>query len=174
MSGLAGSLHARTFSSLAVFGDSLSVFGNPAQSRGLPAGASFAFNPDPVWAGIVAQASGAPGTNSLTGGLDDAPGACRQMFPQFVRLCRELKLFGRELVAVDGTRIKTVNIRERNFTKTKLEKALAGSDEKLPRYRDRLYEAGGQDDGSGGEPFGTGMSGVTICRGARRRSAGRG
>ena len=41
--------------------------------------------------------------------------AFRQVFREFVRLCRELELFGRELVAVDGTRIKAVNSRERNF-----------------------------------------------------------
>ena len=63
--------------------------------------------------------------------------AFRQVFREFVRLCRELELFGRELVAVDGTRIKAVNSRERNFTKAKLEKALAESDERLSRYLDR-------------------------------------
>ena len=40
--------------------------------------------------------------------------AFRQVFREFVRLCRELEQFGRELVAVDGTRIKAVNSRERN------------------------------------------------------------
>ena len=72
------------------------------------------------------------------------------MFREFVRLCRELELFGRELVAVDGTRIKAVNSRKRNFTKAKLEKALAESDERLSRYLDRLDEADGQDGGSTG------------------------
>ena len=67
--------------------------------------------------------------------------AFRQVFREFVRLCRELELFGRELVAVDGTRIKAVNSRKRNFTKAKLEKALAESDERLSRYLDRLDEA---------------------------------
>ena len=72
--------------------------------------------------------------------------AFRQVFREFVRLCRELELFGRELVAVDGTRIKAVNSRKRNFTKAKLAKALAESDERLSRYLDRLDEADGQDD----------------------------
>ena len=67
--------------------------------------------------------------------------AFRQVFREFVRLCRELELFGRELVAVDGTRIKAVNSRKRNFTKAKLAKALAESDERLSRYLDRLDEA---------------------------------
>ena len=76
--------------------------------------------------------------------------AFRQVFREFVRLCRELELFGRELVVVDGTRIKAVNSRKWNFTKAKLEKALAESDERLSRYLDRLDEADGQDEGGGG------------------------
>ncbi len=35
--------------------------------------------------------------------------AFRSVFRQFVRLCQELDLYGRELLAVDGTRIKAVN-----------------------------------------------------------------
>src|ERR1700720_1763391 len=35
--------------------------------------------------------------------------AFRAVFRQFTSLCRELNLFGRELLAVDGTRIKAVN-----------------------------------------------------------------
>ncbi len=76
--------------------------------------------------------------------------AFRQVFREFVRLCRELELFGRELVAVDGTRIKAVNSRKRNFTKAKLAKALAESDERLSRYLDRLDEADEQDEGGTG------------------------
>ena len=37
------------------------------------------------------------------------------MFRQFVLLCRQLDLFGCELLAVDGTRIKAVNNKDRNF-----------------------------------------------------------
>ena len=35
--------------------------------------------------------------------------AFRQVFRDFVKVCRSLELFGRELIAVDGTRIKAVN-----------------------------------------------------------------
>ena len=42
------------------------------------------------------------------------------MFRQFVLLCRQLDLFGRELLAVDGTRIKAVNNKDRNFTRASL------------------------------------------------------
>ena len=96
--------------------------------------------------------------------------AFRQVFREFVRLCRELELFGRELVAVDGTRIKAVNSRERNFTKAKLEKALAESDERLSRYLDRLDEADGQDEsGTGGGEVENIREKIAAIQGRRER-----
>ncbi|HEV2039203.1 MAG TPA: IS1182 family transposase, partial [Casimicrobiaceae bacterium] len=50
----------------------------------------------------------------------DNRAAFRAVFRQFTLLCRELNLFGRELLAVDGTRIKAVNNKDRNFTKNSL------------------------------------------------------
>ena len=50
--------------------------------------------------------------------------AFREVFWQFVRLCRELDLYGPELVAVDGTRIKAENNRDRNFTRAKMKRDL--------------------------------------------------
>jgi len=44
------------------------------------------------------------------------------VFREFVTLCRRLDLFGRELLAVDGTRIKAVNNKDRNFTTGSLQK----------------------------------------------------
>ncbi len=96
--------------------------------------------------------------------------AFRQVFREFVRLCRELELFGRELVAVDGTRINAVNSRERNFTKAKLEKALAESDERLSRYLDRLDEADGQDEsGTGGGEVENIREKIAAIQGRRER-----
>src|SRR5207253_1844610 len=46
----------------------------------------------------------------------DNRAAFKKVFRQFVILCRRLDLFGRELLAVDGTRIKAVNNKDRNFT----------------------------------------------------------
>src|ERR1700730_1235123 len=50
----------------------------------------------------------------------DNRAAFRSVFRQFVLLCRRLDLFGRELLAVDGTRIKAVNNKDRNFTRNSL------------------------------------------------------
>src|ERR1035437_6378977 len=50
----------------------------------------------------------------------DNRNAFRPVFRQFVLLCRQMELFGRELLAVDGTRIKAVNNKDRNFTRSSL------------------------------------------------------
>ena len=56
-------------------------------------------------------------------------------------LCRQLGLFGAELLAVDGTKLKAVNSGKRNFTKAKLAKAIRESDERLARYLAEMDEA---------------------------------
>jgi transposase len=48
--------------------------------------------------------------------------AFKPVFCRFVLLCRKLDLFGRELLVVEGTRLKAVNSTERNFTQAKLTK----------------------------------------------------
>jgi transposase len=64
--------------------------------------------------------------------------AFKSVFREFVLLCRKLELFGRELIAVDGTRIKAVNRRDRNFTREKLAKFLRSADERLDEYLAQL------------------------------------
>lgn len=54
--------------------------------------------------------------------------AFKQVFREFVILCRQLDLFGRELLAVDGTRIKAVNNNDRNFTRASLAKFIHKAD----------------------------------------------
>ena len=63
------------------------------------------------------------------------------MFREFVLLCRQLDLFGRELLAVDGTRIKAVNNKDRNFTRASLRQYIEGADKRLADYLRRLDEA---------------------------------
>ena len=64
--------------------------------------------------------------------------AFRPVFRQFVLLCRELDLFGKELLAVDGTRIKAVNNKDRNFTRASLRQYIEGADKRLADYLRRL------------------------------------
>ena len=76
-------------------------------------------------------------------------GSFRQVFRGFVQLCRRLDLYGCELLAVDGTRIKAVNNRDRNFTAAKLERELQASDERRERYLEQLDSADTTEAGSG-------------------------
>ena len=67
--------------------------------------------------------------------------AFRPVFRQFVLLCKQLDLFGRELLAVDGTRIKAVNNKDRNFTRASLAEFIRLADKKLDDYLQRLDQA---------------------------------
>ena len=80
----------------------------------------------------------------------DNRAAFRSVFRQFVLLCRRLDLFGRELLAVDGTRIKAVNNKDRNFTRNSLEKFIRAADERLDEYLRRLDEGDVEEGGTDG------------------------
>ena len=64
-------------------------------------------------------------------------GVCRR----FVELCRELKLFGQAQVAVDGSKFKAVNNRDRNFTPVKIAKRRELIDKSIQHYLDALETA---------------------------------
>jgi len=72
--------------------------------------------------------------------------AFKQVFRGFVLLCRQLDLFGRELLAVDGTRIKAVNAKDKNFTRAGLTKTIRQADERLACYLEQMDD-GDKDDG---------------------------
>ncbi|MGH8163152.1 MAG: IS1182 family transposase, partial [Rhodanobacteraceae bacterium] len=80
----------------------------------------------------------------------DNRNAFRHVFRQFVLLCRELDLFGRELLAVDGTRIKAVNNKDRNFTRASLTKFIELADAKLADYLQRLDQSDATERKMGG------------------------
>jgi transposase len=80
----------------------------------------------------------------------DNRGAFKSVFRQFVLLCRRLDLYGRELLAVDGTRIKAVNNKDRNFTRNSLAKFTRAADERLDEYLKPLDEEDVGEDGMGG------------------------
>jgi transposase/IS5 family transposase len=80
----------------------------------------------------------------------DNRNAFRPVFRQFVLLCRQLDLFGRELLAVDGTRIKAVNNKDRNFTRASLTEFIKLADAKLDDYLKRLDTSDVTEQGTGG------------------------
>jgi transposase len=64
-------------------------------------------------------------------------GVCRR----FVELCRDLKLFSQAAVAIDGSKFKAVNSRDRNFTPAKIEARKKQIEESIQRYLDALETA---------------------------------
>jgi transposase len=76
--------------------------------------------------------------------------AFRPVFRQFVLLCKQLDLFGRELLAVDGTRIKAVNNKDRNFTRASLAEFIKLADKKLDDYLQRLDKSDAAEQEAGG------------------------
>lgn len=76
--------------------------------------------------------------------------AFRPVFRQFVLLCKQLDLFGRELLAVDGTRIKAVNNKDRNFTRASLTEFIKLADKKLDDYLQRLDRSDAAERGTRG------------------------
>jgi transposase len=71
---------------------------------------------------------------------DNAMGI-RNVCRRFVALCRELKLFTQAAVAVDGSKFKAVNSRDRNFTPAKIDKRQQQIEHSIQRYLDALETA---------------------------------
>ena len=80
----------------------------------------------------------------------DNRAAFKSVFRQFTLLCKRLDLFGRELLAVDGTRIKAVNNKDRNFTRNSLAKFIKAADERLADYLQRLDEGDAAEKATSG------------------------
>src|SRR6266853_2613703 len=62
----------------------------------------------------------------------------RNVCRRFVLMCRQLKLFTQAIVAVDGSKFKAVNNRDKNFTPHKLDQRMRQVDESIERYLSAL------------------------------------
>lgn len=71
---------------------------------------------------------------------DNGP-AIRRGCREFVVLCRQLDLFSEAIVAIDGSKFKAVNNRDKNFTDRKLEARLAQLEESIGRYLEEIDRA---------------------------------
>jgi transposase len=67
--------------------------------------------------------------------------AIRLVCREFVMLCRKLNLFANAFVAIDGSKFKAVNNRDRNFTKAKMKRRLQQIDESIERYLGQMASA---------------------------------
>ena len=93
----------------------------------------------------------------------------RSVFRQFVLLCKQLDLFGRELLAVDGTRIKAVNNKDRNFTRASLAEFIKLADKKLDDYLQRLDHSDATEQSAGGARVANLAEKIAAIRGRRER-----
>jgi len=75
---------------------------------------------------------------------DNGP-AIRKVCARFVALCRQLGLFAEASVAVDGSKFKAVNARDRNFTAAKMKRRMAQIEESVARYLHQLDSADRQE-----------------------------
>ena len=64
-------------------------------------------------------------------------GVCRE----FVALCRKLDLLSAASVAIDGSKFKAVNARDKNFTEAKMKRRFERIDESIARYLSQLETA---------------------------------
>jgi transposase len=67
--------------------------------------------------------------------------AIRKVCARFVELCREMGLLATASVAIDGSKFKAVNNRDRNFTRAKVERRRAQLEESVARYLSQLDTA---------------------------------
>jgi transposase len=67
--------------------------------------------------------------------------AIRKVCARFVDLCREMGLLAKASVAIDGSKFKAVNNRDRNFTRGKVDRRRAQLEESVARYLSQLDTA---------------------------------
>src|SRR3974390_67897 len=71
--------------------------------------------------------------------------ALRKVCARFVELCREMGLLATTSVAIDGSKFKAVNNRDKNFTKAKVQRRRAQLEESVARYLSQLDTADRQE-----------------------------
>ena len=83
----------------------------------------------------------APDFKTIADFRKDNGRAIREVCRQFVALCRKLDLLGAGSVAVDGSKFKAINARDKNFTEAKMQRRLERIDESIARYLSQLETA---------------------------------
>ncbi len=89
-----------------------------------------------------------PNYKTIANFRSDNAKALRKANKDFVLLCKELDLFGKELVAVDGTFLKASANKSSIYTENNLKKQLAGIENKIQEYQDRINNQDKQEDKS--------------------------
>src|ERR1700741_1367526 len=91
----------------------------------------------------------APDHKTIADFRKDNGQALRKVCARFVELCREMGLLTTASVAIDGSKFKAVNNRDRNFTRAKVERRRAQLEESAARYLSQLDTADRQEPTEG-------------------------
>jgi len=76
----------------------------------------------------------------------DNPTALKNVFRDFVKLCIDFNLYGRELVAIDSSKFRAVNSKDRNFSKGKLIERIKRIDARIDEYLSQAEETDADED----------------------------
>jgi transposase len=87
----------------------------------------------------------APDHKTIADFRKDNSRAIRQVCARFVELCRIMGLLTEASVAIDGSKFKAVNNRDKNFTRAKMERRMAQIEESVARYLQQLDTADRQE-----------------------------
>jgi transposase len=83
----------------------------------------------------------APDFKTIADFRKDNGKAIREVCRAFIALCRKLELLSAASVAIDGSKFKAVNTRDKNFTEAKMKRRLEQIDESIARYLSQLETA---------------------------------
>ena len=83
----------------------------------------------------------APDFKTIADFRKDNGEAIRLVCREFVMLCKKLNLLSDKLVAIDGSKFKAVNNRDKNFTRAKMKRRLQEVEASIERYLDRVAQA---------------------------------
>ncbi len=87
----------------------------------------------------------APDHKTIADFRKDNGQAIRQVCARFVALCRTMGLLTEASVAIDGSKFKAVNNRDKNFTRAKMDRRMAQIEESVARYLQQLDTADRQE-----------------------------
>jgi transposase len=87
----------------------------------------------------------APDHKTIADFRKDNGAAVRRVCARLVELCRDMGLLTTSSVAIDGSKFKAVNNRDKNFTRAKVERRRAQLEESVARYLSQLDTADRQE-----------------------------
>jgi hypothetical protein len=87
----------------------------------------------------------APDHKTIADFRDDNGRAIKKVYARLVELCRRMGLLAKASVAIDGSKFKAVNNRDKNFTKAKVERRRTQLEQSVARYLAQLDTADRQE-----------------------------